>query len=514
MKVTFPEAGSAGVNLDALAYEAPPAAWTSCKNMRFGTGYAERFAGHDQAFGTLSSVPYAIFGFYSNVTRYVVYCDQDAVYAVVGGTHTDITGTAPTGGSNDVWTGGVLPGGMLVLNNEADEPMYWTGDTGANLATLTGWDSNHRCKSMRVFKNFIFAVNVTKSSVSYDRLVMWSSSADVGALPTSWTPSSTNDAGETDLSVSTPLVDAIEFGDSMYIFSEGETVKATYIGPPFIFNFQVISRSHGLLAQRCATTVPGVGVFAVTHSDVVVHTGSESSRSVVEGRVKDYLFSNMSPTYYERTFVSRNLTKSEVWICYPSTASNGECDKALVWNFATDTWGFRDLPNVTSGTEAMVEETPAESFATVATNFDTDTMTFSDYDITPKTTQRLLLSSASNEKIYSIDSGLDFDGTDITARIERTGLALGAPDKVKTLRSIRPRVDAVAGTTISVYAGGSFDPEGDVTWQGPFTYTVGTDLKVDALISGRYLAVRFETTGSADWRLRSFDLDVVSQGDF
>lgn len=514
MLVRFSDVGSAGIHRDAFAYELSNAAWTTGNNVRFRNGFAERFGGHAAAFGTPSVAPYGVFAVYSNNTRYVVYAGLSSVYAVNGNTHTDITGTAPTGGTSDMWTGGVMPGGMFVLNNSVDVPVYWNGDTGTNLATLTDWASTTRCKSLRPFKNYLMAINVTKNSAINDRLVMWSHAADVGALPSSWTPASNNDAGEVDLDVSTPLVDGIQFGDNFLIFSETETVLCQYIGAPYVFKFQVVSRTHGLLAQRCAAVVPGVGVLAVTHSDVVLHKGQESSQSIIAGRMKDYLFDNLSDDFYERTFVTRNLLTSEIWICFPSTASTGSCDKALVWNFLSDTWATRDLPNVIGGCEAMLEEGAAETFASITTTFASDPFAFSDYDVTPITSQRLLLASAASTELLVMDQGPDFSGTNITALIERTGLSLDAPDKVKLLRAIRPRVDADAGTTINVYAGGSFDPEGDVTWVGPYTYTVGTDLKVDALISGRYLGIRFETTADAAWRLRSFDLDVQQQGDY
>ena len=511
MRVRFDNVGAMGQHRDQLAYEVPVGAWTTGSNVRFRNGYVERVTGETQVFNPPTVAPYGLAGTYVNNTRYIIYAGLSAVYAVTGSTHTDITGTAPTGTAADIWTFTTVPGGIVCTTNGKDKPMYWNGDTATNLATLTGWDNNHLCKSLRAFKNFLFAINITKSSTKYQRMVKWSSAADVGSLPAAWTAAATNDAGEQDLDVSAPLVDACAYGDNLFIFSERETVVAQYIGPPYVFRFQTISRTNGLIAQRCATQVAG-GVFAVGKNDIVLHDGGDSPRSLIHGRMKDYFYADLSADYFARSYVVRDQSNQEVWVCYPSTGSTGACDKALIWNWAQDTWTVRDLPNTTAGVEATITEATATTFATVSGTFTTVTGTFASYDVAPQSLERVIMSSASNTKLYAMNVGLDFNGTAITAMVERTGLALDAPDQRKLVRSVRPRVDADAGTTLSVYVGASNAPELSVTWAGPYTYTVGTDLKVDCLVNGRYLGVRFETTASKTWRLRSYDLDVESLG--
>ena len=513
-QVRFDNVGALGQHRDELAYEVPVGAWTTGNNIRFRNGYLERFLGHTAVFDPPTVAPYGVFGTYANAVRYVVYCGLSAVYAVTGSTHTDITGTAPTGAAGDIWTGGTVPGGILVVNNGKDVPMFWNGNTATNLATLTDWTSTTVCKSIRPFKNFLVAVNINKNGTKYERMVKWSASADVGSLPASWDHTdTTKDAGEVDVDVSAPLIDACAYGDNLFIFSERETVVAQYIGPPYIFRFETISRTNGILAQRCATQVPG-GVFTVSRNDIVLNNGSDSPPSLIDGRMKMFFFADLSSTYFARTFVVRNQTAQEVWVCYPSTASTGACDRALVWNYAQNTWTVRDLPNVHAGAETIIAEASATTWATVSGTWTTVTGTWASYDVSPTSVERVILASGTNTKLYAVDVGADFGGTDITARIERTGLAFDAPDRMKLVRSVRPRVDADAGTVLSVYVGRSFDPEGDVTWAGPYTYTVGTDLKVDCLVSGLYIGVRFESTADAAWRLRSYSLDVEMMGNY
>ena len=49
------------------------------------------------------------------------------------------------------------------------------------------------------------------------------------------------------------------------------------------------------------------------------------------------------------------------------------------------------------------------------------------------------------------------------------------------------------------------DPYEDPTYTS-YTFTIGSDFKVDALISGRYISIRFETGSAYQWRLDSLDI--------
>jgi hypothetical protein len=49
-----------------------------------------------------------------------------------------------------------------------------------------------------------------------------------------------------------------------------------------------------------------------------------------------------------------------------------------------------------------------------------------------------------------------------------------------------------------------------VTWSDAVSFTIGSSIKADAFVQGRFLAV--EMSASVPFRVRSFDLDVVGTG--
>ena len=102
----------------------------------------------------------------------------------------------------------------------------------------------------------------------------------------------------------------------------------------------------------------------------------------------------------------------------------------------------------------------------------------------------------------------------MVSRVEKSGMSFDAPEQIKYCRGVRPRIEAQQGTQINIYLGSQDDLDGPITWEPPVAFTVGTDLSADIEVSGRYLAVRFESTGIVSWRMKQFDLDVSVVGGY
>ena len=163
-----------GLNADLTPEELGVGVWSDVSNVRFSNGYAERFRGMTQVFATPAVTPYWIAPYTYVTTKFLVHAGLAAVYVDDGTTRTDVTGTAPTGGIDDRWTGGTL-NGIFVCNNGVDLPKYWVGTIATNLVEMSGvgWDTGWRCEALRPFKNFLVALNITKSGTKYPHMVKW-----------------------------------------------------------------------------------------------------------------------------------------------------------------------------------------------------------------------------------------------------------------------------------------------------------------------------------------------------
>lgn len=510
MMVTVPLAGQYGFVADLPPQELPVNAWSACENVRFIGGSAERVRGHSLIFTTPSVTPLHVASYQTTAKRFWVHCGTSSVFADDGTTRTNITGTAPTGTTSDRWGSAVL-GGVLLLNNGVDVPTYWAG-TGT-LASMTGWNTNWRCKSLAAFKNFAVAVNISKSGTNYPHMVKWSDAADPGAVPGSWDEAdATKLAGELDIAETPDLiVDQLVLGDANLIYKERSIYAMRFVGGTQVFEFRRVPGSFGMLAKGCGAVTPK-GHVVLANGDVVLVDGVNEPQSIVSDRVRDWLFSSqIDSTAYGLCFVAANPASSEVWICYPEVGET-TCTRALVWNWDSNTFGVRELPNAYHASAGLLDYSVSTSWASDAETWADDSTLWNQDEFTPASPRLLIASSA--PAIYMADAGSSFAGTAIQATLERTGLAFDAPEKVKVIRAVYPRIDAPTGTVVQIEVGGAMDAEASPTWSAPVSYTVGSTFKADSFASGRFLGVRISSNGGPKWGIRSLTLDVIPKGAF
>jgi hypothetical protein len=496
-----------GLNSDLTPEELGQGVWTATENMRFRNGYAERFRGTAAVFTTPSITPYFIAPYSTTTARYWIYSGLTAVYADDGTTRTNITGSAPTGAIDDKWTGGTL-NGVFVLNNGIDNPMFW-GGTGT-LATLTGWTGTWKATAIRPFKNFIVALGISKGATKYPHMVKWSDIAVPGAIPTSWDETNPAlDAGEQDLA-ETPdiLVDCLPLGDVNVIYKERSMYAMTYVGAPYIFRFQRLPGDSGMLARGCGVQTP-LGHVVLSAGDVVLNTG-QGVQSIANGAVRDYIFKNISSTYYKRSFVTANPQKNEVWVCFPY-GDSATCNKAMVWNWETKVWGVRSLTNVTYGAFGQVNLSgSASTWSGDTDTWASDATTWNENEYSPA--EARLVMCHSTPLLTLQDTGTTDLGTPISWTLERTGMDMGDSYSVKTARVILPKIDGVSGDVVSIQVGASMIPDSAPVYGSPVSYTIGTSFKVDSFATGRYLAVKFTGSGYGALRMKSFVVDYTNAG--
>ena len=507
-RMSIPALGSVGLIADVQPQELPDSGLSDVLNVRFRDGNAERFLGDTQVFSTPAVTPYHIQLFSTADLRFIVHAGLAAVYADDGATRTNITGTAPTGAAGNRWTGGTL-NGVMIMNNGIDKPMYWGGNVATPLATLPAWDATWKCSALRPFKNYLVALDMTKGSTRYPNMVKWSAAADPGTTPASWDEANPAiDAGEVDLADSPgTLIDALPLGESLIIYKESAMYAMTYIGGQYIWQFNKLPGESGMLARGCGCVIPS-GHLVMTSGDVIVHSG-QGPQSILSGRVRRWLFSQLDNTYFARSFVVSNPAFNEAWICFPTTG-NSACNRALVWNWIDNTFSVRELPGATYGMSGKFAFNQDGTWAADTATWDSDPNTWGQSDASSAASGIVLCSN--EPRILAGDMGNDFHGTGYTAKIERAGLALGAPERVKVVRAIFPRLDGTTGQTVYIQIGGAMDAEGAITWSAAVPYVIGSTYRADSFASGRFIAFRIYSTAAFAWRVKSIDLDVVMAG--
>ena len=139
--------------------------------------------------------------------------------------------------------------------------------------------------------------------------------------------------------------------------------------------------------------------------------------------------------------------------------------------------------------------------------------------------EKLYFADTDATKIYEIAldrSDFQADGVSYKSSVERTGITISSldrfgklvrdPDSVKMLLAVRPRIAAAAGTSIDVYIAAVDDSEDTYSWGSANAFVVGTDVEIVQPVTGRFLGIRFEETGSVEWSLHSVGLEISVVG--
>ncbi len=338
--------GSPGILRDTPAHRLPDAAWTDGENVRFGEDGMESLVGDQSTFSSATITPLWI-GYFPPIgdPRWV-YGSNTELWCYQTTSHTEITRISGnyTGSAGNRWQACMF-NGVGIFNNGIDLPQQWTDiDSSTRLTDLSNWTSTRRAESIKPYKNFLVALNMTDSSVNRPYRVVWSDSADVGTVPGSWdTTDPTTDSREFDLAqTSDYLVDQMVLGDINIIYKENSTWGMQYIGPPFYFRFWKILSENGILFRDCVANVP-FGQVVVTQNDMIVHSGQvEQFESVLNRKQRNALFSSIDPDNFYNSYLVSDWRKKEVYFFYPESGST-YANRVLSWNWDEKSIGTKQL---------------------------------------------------------------------------------------------------------------------------------------------------------------------------
>ena len=439
----------------------------------------------------------------------------------------DITRGPGAGGAysataTENWTSTVM-GGVLVMTNGFDEPQYWELISGVpatvqKMQNLNNFTASTECKSMRAFRSFLVALNITSSGINYPRVVKWSTEAGVQTTPTSWDISSaTVDAGEYELADSKgEILDGLPLRDTFMIYKEDSIYSMSYVGTPFIFQFNQLSPSVGALSKNCVAEFDG-GHFFLGNGDVYINDG-QRIQSILPHKIRDYIFGEIDGSNFKKSFVVADYGNTEMWACFPTpTSATNQCNKAVVWNWTNKAFTIRDIPDLADIGYGTIPDPNA--FTTWAAAIPTWSSALGTWTETWSQSENVLvMASPTDTKLYRNASGNREDTTDMTSFIERTGITMTAqqqPDHstVKRIKAIWPKME-VSGSdnTVNVYVGTQNSTEEAVSWSDAVAFNPDTQSKVSVRKSGKLYGVKFESTGDFNWRLDGYEVELDDAG--
>jgi len=510
-----------GVIKDVVPYMMPPEAFSQGLNVRIQDGGIERLEGKAQVFGTPPIAPHFAIAIASTSQVYWLYVDLTKAYVYDGSAHTNITRQTAgvdvnyTAAVTREWNGCLL-GGVPLLNNGTDLPQYWPLlDITVNLANLANWPTTARTKILRSYGPYLVALNVTKSSVNYPHMVKWSHPADPGGIPISWDETDpTKDAGEYDLpdAHAGVIVEGGGLRDHFFVFKEGSVWRMAITGSSAIFDFEVFLETTGILTQRCvAYTSDGMRQVFASQDDILVHNGN-TAESILDRRMRRYLFNQISTSGYRNCFMFTNPFKDEVWFCYPENGFTNP-NKALIWNYREGEKGAIteadiDFRNAAPGT---IEGAAADTWDSVSGTWDTYVGAWS---IAAR--RKVLCCATDSTKFLQLDVGATNDGALFSALLQREGLSVEGRKRGGdwivdfTSQKLVTRVYfKIEGGPVLIRLGFQDLVDGPVTWSTEQSFDPATQMWLDFAGTGKAIAIQFASTASVPWKLLGYKLEMA-----
>lgn len=509
-----------GTVKDVAPHQLPSSVWSDSQNVRFIDGHVEKIKGHSTVFGTPSGAPYWLQPLGTTSAYFWLYPSLTAVFATDGTTHADISNGSYNADETYLWNGAVFAG-IPILNNGSERPQMWPQPTLAtNLQDLSNWPSAARARVMRAFKNFLLALHVNEDGAEFNpRLMWWSNpSTTPGEVPNSWDYADpTTRAGRTEFAETGDwLIDCLPMRDLNVIYKENSVYGQQYVGGNQVFNFYRIFEMFGALSRRCMKSFYGRHLV-LADGDIVLHDGQQA-QSIADKKLRRWLFSQIDSDNYVRSFVAPNYADKEMWICVPFDGADYP-DIALVWNWVDNRFSIRELPGVAHiGFGIIDPSATSTTFDTAVGTFDDQQRIFDEQQYNP-TLKRMLGAVPGDTQLLFMDDGYQRDDENYRAYVERVALPLGRstqqglqqdPNIRKTVDSIVPELEGSGD--VDFYVGTQEYLTSPITWNGPFTFTIGEDYKIDCRVEGRIISLRVESNNDGFWRLNSFQIDRQGEG--
>lgn len=325
--------------------------------------------------------------------------------------------------------------------------------TGTVAATVSGAPA---CKAVVVTaERFVMAL-----ATADPRTVDWCDQEDI----TTWSPSSTNQAGSFPLQTAGRLMCGYGVRGGTILLTDQDAHLATYIGGTLVYSFDKIGDGCGAISRQAGCVINEQAVW-MSGSGFWQSIGSYVRQIPCD--VMDYIRQDINLLQQSKVVCVPNAVNSEVEWRYCSSAST-EIDRCVVWNWQTGAWTIGRASR-TCGVDKGVFPNP------------------------------ILVSSAGI--IYDHEVGWAYDGASPYAT---TGpIELGNGDKIMHILGMYPDDQTEGDVTASFTVRRNPDDTGVV--KGPYSLTAKTDLR----FSGGLIEMTVTGNAMTNWRSGIPKLEVM-----
>lgn len=356
--------------------------------------------------------------------------------------------------SLDAW------GEYLVACSDSDGKIYeWTLNTATAAAQVSNAPTSNR-SIVVTDERFLMALGAGGNP----RKVQWSDREN----NTVWTAAATNEAGDIELQTSGRIECGVRVQNQTLILTDVDAHTATYAGPPYVYGFERVGTSCGIVSKQAVAVVDRGAVWMGPRSFYVYGGGTVQE---VESDVADYVFSDLNHSQISKVVAVSNAKFSEIRWFYPSGTST-ENDRYVAFNYQDNTWSIGTLAR-TAAVDAGVFPYP-------------------------------IYANPSDKKIYEHEVGYNYDGA--TPFAESGPISMGLGDNVVSITDMIP--DERTQGDVQAKFKTRFYPNDTEREYGPYSMSNPTSIR----FTGRQFRMRVEGVDNTDWRVGINRLEAKSRG--
>ena len=304
--------------------------------------------------------------------------------------------------------------------------------------------------------------------------------------PVDFFPTATNTAGDLRLGGGSTFVQAVETKQQILVFTNKTLHAMKFIGPPFTFGLQELSKNITIMSPFSAIAVEDA-VYWMGVDTFYVYAGGQTIQ--LPCTVKDKVFLDFNFEERDKVHVGLNSEFSEILWFYPSSAGT-EIDKYVAYNYLEKVWYYGTLVR----------------------------QAWLDRGI------RNLPQATGNQYLYNHEVGFDDDGSAMTSFIESSAIDIGDGDKFLFIKQVIPDITFNGSTSVNPDVsftmntrntpGANFNETTQVTTQRSATSPVEQFTeKLNYRLRGRSFALRIDSTSLVTkYKLGTPRVDIRQDG--
>ena len=304
--------------------------------------------------------------------------------------------------------------------------------------------------------------------------------------PVDFFPTATNTAGDLRLGGGSTFVQAVETKQQILCFTNKTLHAMKFIGPPFTFGLQELSKNITIMSPASAIAVEDA-VFWMGVDTFYLYAAGQTQQ--LPCTVKDKVFLDFNFDERDKVHAGVNSEFSEILWFYP-TKDSTEIDSYVAYNYIEKVWYYGTLAR----------------------------QAWLDRGI------RTLPIASGGQYLYNHEVGFDDDGSAMTSFIESAPIDIGDGDKFVFLKRVIPDVTFDGSTSVNPdvsftmkaknFPGSNFNETTQNTTQRSATSPIEQFTeKLDYRLRGRSFALRIDSTSlGTKYKLGTPRVDIREDG--